>query len=91
METQVKVDGPGRIDLKGMKIVGWKAKVEDKQEWNRIVEQNKTHPGLQSEQKKKKKKKKIEKEEEVKEEEKKKKKKKKNKKKKVRLKDYAPN
>ena len=26
-------------DLKRMKIVGWKAKVEDRQDWNRIVEQ----------------------------------------------------
>ena len=51
-----------------MKIVGWRAKVEDRQEWNRIVEQTETHPGLQSEQK-----------EEEEEEEKKKKKKKKNK------------
>jgi len=33
-------------DLKRMKIVGWWAKVEDRQEWNRIVEQTKTHPGL---------------------------------------------
>jgi len=33
-------------DLKRMKIVGWKAKFEDRQEWNRIVEQTKTHPGL---------------------------------------------
>ena len=33
-------------DLKRVKIVGWRAKVEDRQEWNRIVEQNKTHPGL---------------------------------------------
>jgi hypothetical protein len=33
-------------DLKRMKIVGWMAKVEDRQEWNRIVEQTKTHPGL---------------------------------------------
>ena len=32
-------------DLKRMKI-GWKAKVEDRQEWNRIVEQTETHPGL---------------------------------------------
>jgi len=29
-----------------MKIVGWRVKVEDRQEWNRIVEQTKTHPGL---------------------------------------------
>jgi hypothetical protein len=33
-------------DLKRMRIVGWRAKVEDRQEWNRIVEQTKTHPGL---------------------------------------------
>ena len=33
-------------DLKRMKIVGWRAKVEDRQECNRIVEQTKTHPGL---------------------------------------------
>jgi hypothetical protein len=29
-----------------MKIVGWRVKVEDRKEWNRIVEQTKTHPGL---------------------------------------------
>jgi hypothetical protein len=33
-------------DLKRMKIVGWRAKVEDRQGWNRIVGQTKTHPGL---------------------------------------------
>jgi hypothetical protein len=33
-------------DLKRLKIVAWRAKVEDRQEWNRIVEQTKTHPGL---------------------------------------------
>jgi hypothetical protein len=33
-------------DLKRMKIICWRAKVEDRQEWNRIVEQTKTHPGL---------------------------------------------
>ena len=33
-------------DLKRMNIVGWRTKVEDRQEWNRIVEQTKTHPGL---------------------------------------------
>jgi len=33
-------------DLKRMKIVGWRAKVEDRQEWNRTVEQTETHPGL---------------------------------------------
>ena len=26
--------------------IGWRAKVEDRQEWNGIVEQTKTHPGL---------------------------------------------
>ena len=35
-------------DLKRMKIIGWRAKIEDRQEWNRIVEQTKTHPGLWS-------------------------------------------
>jgi len=35
-------------DLKRMKTVGWRTKVEDRQEWNRIVEQTKTHPGLYS-------------------------------------------
>jgi hypothetical protein len=35
-------------DLKRMITVGWKAKVDDRQEWNRIVEQTKTHPGLYS-------------------------------------------
>jgi len=33
-------------ELKRMKTVGWRAKFEDRQEWNRIVEQTKTHPGL---------------------------------------------
>jgi hypothetical protein len=33
-------------DLKGMKIDGWRAKVEDRQELNRIVEQTETHLGL---------------------------------------------
>jgi hypothetical protein len=33
-------------DIKRMKIVGWKAKVEDRQEWNRIVGQTETHRGL---------------------------------------------
>jgi hypothetical protein len=32
-------------DLKGMKT-DWKPKAEDRQEWNRTVEQTKTHPGL---------------------------------------------
>ena len=35
-------------DLKRMKIIGWTAKVEERQESNRTVEQTKTHPGLQS-------------------------------------------
>ena len=50
-------------DLKRIKITGWRAKVEDRQEWNRIVEQTKTLPGLQSQQKKKKKEKEKEEEE----------------------------
>jgi hypothetical protein len=33
-------------DLKRMKTVGWRVKVEDRQEWNRTVEQTETHPGL---------------------------------------------
>ena len=33
-------------DLKRINIIGWRAKVEDRQEWNRIVEQTKTHLGL---------------------------------------------
>ena len=33
-------------DLNRIKIVVWKAKVEDRQEWNGTVEQIKTHPGL---------------------------------------------
>jgi hypothetical protein len=33
-------------DLKRMKIIVWRAEVEDRQEWNRIVEQTKTHPRL---------------------------------------------
>ena len=41
-----------------MKIVGWRAKVEDRQEWNRTVEQTETHLGLQKKKKKMKKKKK---------------------------------
>jgi len=35
-------------DLKRMKTVGWRAMVEDRQEWNRIVEQTETHRGLLS-------------------------------------------
>jgi hypothetical protein len=33
-------------NLKRMKITGWRVKSEDRQEWSRIVEQTKTHPGL---------------------------------------------
>jgi hypothetical protein len=33
-------------DLKRMKITGWRVKAEDRQEWSRIVEQTKAHPGL---------------------------------------------
>jgi len=35
-------------DLRRMKITGWRVKIEDIQVWNRIVEQTKTHSGLQS-------------------------------------------
>jgi hypothetical protein len=33
-------------DLRKMKIVNWRKKIEDRQVWNRVVEQTKTHPGL---------------------------------------------
>jgi hypothetical protein len=33
-------------DLRKMKIANWRKKAEDRQVWNRIVEQTKTHPGL---------------------------------------------
>jgi len=33
-------------DLRRMKITGLRVKIEDRQVWNRIVEQTKTHPGL---------------------------------------------
>jgi hypothetical protein len=33
-------------DLQRMKIIGWRVKAEDRQEWSRIVEQTETHPGL---------------------------------------------
>ena len=39
--------------LKSVKIIGWRAKLEDRKEWNRIIEQSKTHPVLQSQKKKK--------------------------------------
>jgi hypothetical protein len=29
-----------------MKITGWRGKAEDREEWSKIVEQTKTHPGL---------------------------------------------
>jgi hypothetical protein len=35
-------------DLKRMRITGWRVKAEERQEWSRIVEQTKTHPGLYS-------------------------------------------
>jgi hypothetical protein len=33
-------------DLKRMRITGWRERAEDREEWSRIVEQTKTHPGL---------------------------------------------
>jgi len=33
-------------DLRRMKITGWRVKIEDRQVWNRIVKETKTHPGL---------------------------------------------
>jgi len=35
-------------DLKRMEIIGWRTKVKIRQEWNKIVEQTKNHPGFQS-------------------------------------------
>jgi hypothetical protein len=35
-------------DLRRMKIIGWRVKVEDRQECSKIVEQTKTHLGLES-------------------------------------------
>jgi len=32
-------------DLRRMKITGWRVKIADRQVWNRIVEQTKTHQG----------------------------------------------
>ena len=40
------MDGQVEEDLKRTKIVGWRAKVKDRQEWSRTVEQTKTHLGL---------------------------------------------
>jgi hypothetical protein len=34
------------MNLRRMKITGWRVKAEDREEWSRIVEQTKTHPGL---------------------------------------------
>jgi len=33
-------------DLRRMRITGCRVKIEDRQVWNRIVEQTKNHPGL---------------------------------------------
>ena len=53
-----------------MTITGWRVKAEDRQEWSRIVEQTKTHPGLQSQQEKEKEEDKEEQEEKEKKKEK---------------------
>jgi len=45
-ETQVKVDGPGGRRSKEDENTGWRVKTEDRQVWNRTVEQTKTHPEL---------------------------------------------
>jgi hypothetical protein len=39
-----------------MRITGWRVRAEDREEWSRIVEQTKTHPGLYSQYNKKNKK-----------------------------------
>jgi hypothetical protein len=33
-------------DLRRRMITSWRVKAEDRQEWSRIVEHTKTHPGL---------------------------------------------
>jgi hypothetical protein len=33
-------------DLRAMKITNWRTRIEDKLAWKKIVEQDKTHPGL---------------------------------------------
>jgi hypothetical protein len=33
-------------DLRAMKIMNWRTRIEDKLAWKKIVEQAKTHPGL---------------------------------------------
>jgi hypothetical protein len=33
-------------DLKRMGITGWRVRAEDREEWSKIVEQTKTHPGM---------------------------------------------
>jgi predicted secreted protein len=33
-------------DLTGIRITGWRERAEDREEWSKIVEQTKTHPGL---------------------------------------------
>jgi hypothetical protein len=35
-------------DLRAIEITNWKTSIEDKLAWKKIVEQAKTHPGLQS-------------------------------------------
>jgi hypothetical protein len=32
-------------DLKRMRTTGWRVRAEDREEWSKIVEQTKTHPG----------------------------------------------
>jgi hypothetical protein len=33
-------------DLKKMKVKGWKEKMRNKEQWRRVVEEAKAHPGL---------------------------------------------
>jgi hypothetical protein len=33
-------------DLKKMKVIGWKEKMRNSEQWSLVVEEVKTHPGL---------------------------------------------
>ena len=72
-------------DLRTMGISGWMQKTRNRDQWRRIVEEAKAHPGLQRKKKKKEEKKKEEKKKQKKEKEKKKEEEEKKKKKKKNL------